>query len=770
MKKSTENSRSISSIIKGSMSNIVIGAFIFLALVSLIGEFVSVTKVVENALETETTVAAERIEWAITSYKNIAEDIGTIPELSDPSVSVQRKEEILENKSEEYGLIRCKIVNPDGKSDMDAEYRGDRAYFKKAMEGETCIVDPVVAKTDGNLTVIVAAPVWENGVYGSEVKGVVFCSIQPELLSRIVSDVEMSNNTSAYVLGATGTIVASTNLSDVSNHINHIEKAKNDQYYSKIAAVDSAALRGKDGVLISWDGVLGGRIYGMHALDGTPDWHLVIHSPLMDYLRPLWIAFGIYIIVVIGLIILLNRRSVAVANKIGDPFKEIADRLKRAAEGDLSTEVLTFGDTDEIKIISNAARDLVNRLDYMTTENSEFDSTVSLKNLIGETTLRSVQDMIMSTTGFANIILDADGSPITPPTDVTRFCDELKRESLLGRQMCEACDRKGAMDCIAKEQCITYFCHAGLKECAVPIMMEGRYIGAILGGQIRVDEVDEEKTRVLCEKYDIDADKYIEALNEIKIWSQEEMDRIESVLNASAVLLSDMARQAYRQNIKNRKQEKRAILRNVKSSSADTGIASIVKNISGINALDMFKPDASNVAKNLFGDSSEKLFESAYNPRSVVENAIGDMELRTKGRQVDFLLDIKDTLPTYLMGDEDKVSNITNRMVQTAISATDAGYIRMDVSSVRSGYVTYLKLKIRYSGGNEDAIDTERMCRFFDRRHTFSLENHNAQEIGLITLSNVISEVNGKVEIRDNKGQGVTICVVIPQLEATEEI
>ena len=185
------------------------------ALLSVVIQFISIQQIINYTVASESTISTERIEWAIKSYKNIAEDIGTTPEMSDPNVPVARKVAFLQAKSKEYGLVRCKTINPDGYSDMDGKYRGDREYFKHAINGETYLSDPIIAKTDGQLALIVAAPLWKDGVYGSEVTGVVFCSINPELLSDIVSHIQTKTNTTLRVINSEGTIVASQDLDEV---------------------------------------------------------------------------------------------------------------------------------------------------------------------------------------------------------------------------------------------------------------------------------------------------------------------------------------------------------------------------------------------------------------------------------------------------------------------------------------------------------------------------------------------------------------------------
>lgn len=766
MNNKKQNSKSISELIKGPMLTIIVTAFSIVALLSVVIQFISIQQIINYTVASESTISTERIEWAIKSYKNIAEDIGTTPEMSDPNVSVARKVAFLQAKSKEYGLVRCKTINPDGYSDMDGKYRGDREYFKHAINGETYLSDPIIAKTDGQLALIVAAPLWKDGVYGSEVTGVVFCSINPELLSDIVSHIQTKTNTTLRVINSEGTIVASQDLDEVKHQINYIKRAESDSYFEDFAQIDRAAVRGETGLLTSWDGIYA-NLYAINEIQGTPGWKYILNVSLKDYLQHFWLSVAVFLILTVVLVVVINKRSEKIAQKVGAPFRDIADRLKKAADGDLSSEVLTFGDTEETRTISSAARDLVKRLEFMVMDNEEFNEGIALQDFIDQKTLNTFQDMVMASTGLGIVVINSDGETVSTPIDSCDFCGKYVKQSKVGAERCKNNDVNACMKCIEKGACVSYECHMGIRGYAAPIMLEGHYIGAILGGQIRLnEEVDVEFLSKQAEEMGIDKMGLISAATNMRVWSKEEVDRVEGVLNSTAEFLSDMVQRAHKQNIKNRKQEKSAMLKSVKTGFHEKNISSFMDKMTGYDAMNLFSTDASSVVRNLsIQDDEERLSETSYDVREMVNEAIGDMSLRTRGKSIDFLLDIKDELPRKLMGDQNKISNIISRMIQTAISSTDAGYIRTDVSGVKSGYALYLKIKVRYSGGNKEAIEASDMRKFVDSKNSFSVNNHSSSEISLITLGNAIKEMNGQIDIKENSGHGITMCVVIPQLE-----
>ncbi len=127
-------------------------------------------------------------------------------------------------------------------------------------------------------------------------------------------------------------------------------------------------------------------------------------------------------------------------------------------------------------------------------------------------------------TGMATIAVDNEGNYITSEIGFTDFCIKYTRGSSEGLRRCVKCDN----ECTG-----TYFCHAGLMDFSIDIMVGDNYLGKIIGGQVLPKEPDEDAFRELAVTFGIDPDEYIEALRQIPIKSEES-------IRASAKLLGDL--------------------------------------------------------------------------------------------------------------------------------------------------------------------------------------------------------------------------------------
>ena len=128
-----------------------------------------------NQMMSETAVlAAERIEQELTAYKNVAVDTGCIAQLSDASVPLEEKQAIIDERVKMHGFQRGNIINMNGYSIFDGKDYSDREYVQQAMKGNVYVSEPLISKITGDLSIMVAAPLYADGKHGSQINGVVY--------------------------------------------------------------------------------------------------------------------------------------------------------------------------------------------------------------------------------------------------------------------------------------------------------------------------------------------------------------------------------------------------------------------------------------------------------------------------------------------------------------------------------------------------------------------------------------------------------------------
>jgi len=169
-------------------------------------------------------------------------------------------------------------------------------------------------------------------------------------------------------------------------------------------------------------------------------------------------------------------------------------------------------------------------------------SKVTLQDVIDMDFLQEFQDDFATGVGLASVTVDPNGTPLTNPSSYTRFCMGYTHSTECGDKRCAESHRKGGEEAARTGKPVIYECHAGLIDFAAPIMIDGRLIGTILGGQVLMDEPKDEKYRKIAKEIGVDEDGYVEAVQEIKKLSRKS---IESAANLLFIVANNMSNAAY---------------------------------------------------------------------------------------------------------------------------------------------------------------------------------------------------------------------------------
>ncbi len=154
-----------------------------------------------------------------------------------------------------------------------------------------------------------------------------------------------------------------------------------------------------------------------------------------------------------------------------------------------------------------------------------------LKDLIDLDILQKFQNEFANSFGIASITLDKDGNALTNGSNLTDFCMKYTHGSKLGKSRCLECDLKGLNESIKTGKAVTYSCHAGLIDFAAPIIVNGKHLGGIYGGQITSEKLDEQKVRQLAKELNVDEEEYVLASKKVPIISETELKTAAEVLH-----------------------------------------------------------------------------------------------------------------------------------------------------------------------------------------------------------------------------------------------
>lgn len=382
---------------------------------------------------------------------------------------------------------------------------------------------------------------------------------------------------------------------------------------------------------------------------------------------------------------------------------------------------------------------------------------IRLVDLMDVSALQRIQDGFSRYTGLAALTTDEKGVPITEGSGFSEFCMNLTRKTKVGCNKCGECDKNGALLTLKNGGATVYGCHAGLMDFAAPIMVEGRFIGSFIGGQVRTGEVDEEQMTKTALELGIEPEVYIAAAKKTTCMKEEDIQRAADFLEEIAATLSEVAYHSYAALLRSKKIENAA-----RSQSAFIMDLCTKLNLE-TNEIPNEIIDAIDYVKHIDGEL--ELFETSYNVKGIVgyivENVID--EAMDKGIIID--AEVEESVPENLMGDAGRISQLVSKVVQILLAEKSSGTIKIVFSTHNVSYATRLYATI-YDCNTGLSKDTEySMLNDTGYISESYSEQDDVSMLGIHMVNLLLEQMSGTISIsRDNEDATVKIC--IPQLLA----
>ncbi|WP_295740593.1 methyl-accepting chemotaxis protein [uncultured Oscillibacter sp.] len=332
------------------------------------------TIVTVEAMMSETAVlAAERIEQELSAYKNVAMDTGRITQLSNAMMSLEEKRTVIDERVSLHGFQRGNIIGTDGISIFDGKDYSDREYVQQAMRGNVYVSEPLVSKITGELSIMVAAPMYsERG----QIAGVVYFVPPETFLNDIVSSIRISENSRAYMINKNGDTIADVTLDTITTQ-NVEREAQSDKTLKRLAAIHAEMRQGKNG-FGSFSNEAGPWFAAYAPVDGTDGWSVAVTAMKKDYLADTYFSMLISLLVIVASILASVAVAVKLSGNISIPMQACARRMKLLVEGDLESPVPQASGQDETAELTRSTAEMVaglntiiNDIGYLLTQMSQ---------------------------------------------------------------------------------------------------------------------------------------------------------------------------------------------------------------------------------------------------------------------------------------------------------------------------------------------------------------------------------------------------------------
>lgn len=232
--------------------------------------------------------------------------------------------------------------------------------------------------------------------------------------------------------------------------------------------------------------------------------------------------------------------------------------------------------------------------------------SINLEKIINFKKWQKLQDDIFSVTNMAIISVDYKGNPVTKHSGCSKFCESVRNHPHMVKY-CQKCDARGGLEAVRLNEPYIYLCHYNIIDVAIPIIIDGKYMGAIMAGQVKLlEDKTKDMEKIISTSHDSIAN---EVLEEFKDYYEElpilTYEQVKNIANMLSSLCNYLVEEALDKNLILEMYKKSISSNKILDSSTFEGYT--VNNIENIkreisNAmLDSYVPDSEveNINKNI---------------------------------------------------------------------------------------------------------------------------------------------------------------------------
>ena len=159
-----------------------------------------------------------------------------------------------------------------------------------------------------------------------------------------------------------------------------------------------------------------------------------------------------------------------------------------------------------------------------------------------------------------------------------------------------------------------------------------------------------------------------------------------------------------------------------------------------------------------------ELVESPYQLSSML-NDLSNMTLfKARDKELEFIIDVDETLPDELFGDEMRVKQIFTNLLNNAVKYTEHGNIRLRLSGEKEDGVVILTASVRDTGIGIKTEDREKLFNKFQRLEIERNSTIEGSGLGLVITQRLLEMMGGTITVESEYGKGSNFTVTIPQL------
>lgn len=416
----------------------------------------------------------------------------------------------------------------------------------------------------------------------------------------------------------------------------------------------------------------------------------------------------------------------------------------------------------------------------------EMDDDLELPDLINMEILDKLQNSLHSLLGISTGVADLRGVALASHASWTDFCGGHIKKSKRGLAACENCDRQGMISAMEAGCAVTYTCHTGLTDFAVPIVIGGKTMGCFLGGQVATKPLTRAHVSMLARRYEIDPEELWKSSKKIRIIRPEKMEEVANYVYEIINIVSNLAFQRYQLSRSNLEIERAANLKSDFLANMSHEIRTPMNAVIGMAEMALREelPPLAREYVNLIISSGKTLLtiindildfskiesgkmdiiEEEYEPMSILHDITTMITTRIGDKDIELLIDLDPQLPNKLYGDSIRIKQVIVNLANNAVKFTKEGKVEIRVSfEKKSADRIDLHIAVEDTGIGIKKAEMEQLFQSFHQLDSKRNRNIEGTGLGLAISKQLVTLMHGSIRVESEYEKGSTFSFTLPQ-------
>jgi len=155
-----------------------------------------------------------------------------------------------------------------------------------------------------------------------------------------------------------------------------------------------------------------------------------------------------------------------------------------------------------------------------------------------------------------------------------------------------------------------------------------------------------------------------------------------------------------------------------------------------------------------------------YYVASMINDIVQLNKIKNENKPIEFRLQVDETLPAELVGDELRIKQILNNLLSNAFKYTDKGFVTLSVSVEQTHGVSTNSTIVFKVSDTGQGMTSDQIHKVFDEYSRFNLEANRTTQgtgLGMSITRNLVYMMGGSISVKSAPGKGTEVTVKLPQ-------